>query len=120
MKKDNLKTGQIGEGLAAKFLEKKGYKVVDKNFRTRFGEIDLIVKKSNVLIFVEVKCRIGGQGEPEWQINRKKISRVKKMAQAYLIKKSPDYEDLRIDVVCLVLSAKNKIMRIKHYKSVSF
>jgi len=120
MKKYNLRTGQIGEKLAAKYLREKGYQIVDKNFRTRFGEIDLIVKKNNVLVFVEVKARTGGQGEPEWQINRGKINRVQKMAQAYLIKKQPDYEDLRIDAVCLVLNVDQEIIRLKHYKNVSF
>ena len=120
MEKNNLKTGRIGEGLAAKYLKKKDYQIIDKNFRTRFGEIDLIVKKDNILVFVEVKARIGEWGNPEWQITKKKISKVKKMAQVYLIKKRPDYEDLRVDAVCLVLNIENQIAKVKHYKNVSF
>lgn len=120
MKKNNLKTGQIGEQAAAKFLKEKGYKIIDQNFRTRFGEIDLIAKKNQVLVFVEVKARMGNLGKPEWQITARKINRVQKMAKVYLAKKQPDYDNLRIDAVCIVFDENMQIKRTKHYQNVRF
>jgi len=114
----NLSIGRRGEKLAAKFLRKKGYKIVDRNFRTRFGEIDLIVKKKGLLVFVEVKTVAGDSaGQPEWRINRNKVRRVRKMAEIYLVKKQPAYENLRIDAVCLVLGANRQPLRATHYEN---
>ncbi len=57
--------GKLGEDIAEKFYRKRGYKVLDRNFRTKRGEIDLIVEKNNQVIFVEVKTRTGERyGEP--------------------------------------------------------
>jgi len=57
MKKKRV--GKIGEDFAVKYFKKNGYRVVERNFSTRFGEIDLIVGKNGVLVFVEVKTRLG-------------------------------------------------------------
>lgn len=111
-----IKTGQQGEKLAANYLQKKGYKIISRNFRTRFGEIDLIVKKSGLLVFVEVKSS-KGKGIPEWQINQRKIQRVKKMAQVYLVTKQPDYQDLRIDAICIVLKPAGQPL-IRHHEAI--
>jgi len=114
----NLRIGRRGEELAAKFLRNKGYQIIGRNFRTRFGEIDLIVKKGGLLVFVEVKTVAGDSaGEPEWRISKNKIRRVRKMAEIYLIKKQPDYENLRIDAVCLVLGADCRPLRTTHYEN---
>ena len=95
----------------------RGYELIGKNWRTRFGEIDLIVKKGKTLVFVEVKARTGDWGQHEWQISQRKIAKVQKMAQVYLISKQPDYEDLRIDAVCILLDKNNKAGQIKHYQN---
>ncbi|MFC1790093.1 YraN family protein [Patescibacteria group bacterium] len=105
--------GQKGEDLAADFLAQKGYRIVERNFRSRFGEIDLIVKKKKTLVFVEVKAR--KDFAPEWAINRHKLARVQKMAEVYLIKKNPGYQNLRIDVVCILFKEEPKIT---HYQAV--
>ena len=53
-------TGERGEKLAARLLRRKGYRILERNFQTRFGEIDLIARKGDVLVFVEVKTRAPG------------------------------------------------------------
>ncbi|MBU0618655.1 YraN family protein [Patescibacteria group bacterium] len=115
----NLQTGQLGEKLAAAYLCKKGYKVVERNFRTRFGEIDLIVQKDGCLVFVEVKAT-QGRGQPEWQITPHKLQQVKKMAQIYLTTQPLRYTDLRIDAVCIILNNNNSVDRIRHYEAMGF
>jgi len=112
------RVGEIGEKLAAKYLRKRGYRIVERNFSTRFGEIDLIAKKKGVLVFVEVKARLGF-GEPEWGISRNKISKVKKMAEFYLLDESPEYNNLRIDAVCIDLSVDLEAEDIRYYENMT-
>lgn len=110
--------GKIGENLAEKYLKKQGYKAVNKNFSTRFGEIDLIVKKNGLFVFVEVKTRLGF-GQPEWGIDHKKIAKVQKMAQVYLIEEKLDYDNLRVDVICIDLNKNLKPEDIRHYENMT-
>lgn len=112
------RVGEIGEDLAVRFFKKHGYKVVARNFSTRFGEIDLIAFKSGLLLFVEVKTRMG-RGQPEWGISRKKISQVQRMAEVYLVQEKPKYQNLRVDVVCIDLNAALKADDIRHYKNMT-
>ena len=113
--------GQEGEQTTAKYLKKQGYQIIEQNFRTRFGEIDLIAKKDNVLVFIEVKARIGSEdfGQAEWAISRRKIIQVKRMAQVYLVKKQPDYQNLRIDAVTIIFSPEGKIISLKHWQNLT-
>ena len=116
----NLLVGRKGEELAAKYLKKKGFRVLEKNFKNRFGEIDLIVFKKGLLVFVEVKTRVGSVDfNPEWAINFNKVSRVQKMAQVFLAQNKIDYQDLRIDVVCVCLSREKKLLKIDHYENMT-
>ncbi len=123
MKKKRV--GEIGEKLAAKYLRKQGCRIIERNFSTRFGEIDLIAKKKGVLVFVEVKARLGfgrpalRRGRPEWGIDQKKISKVKKMAEVYLVKEQPKYENLRIDAICIDLNTDLKAEEIRHYTNLT-
>ena len=112
------RVGKIGEDLAAKHLRKQRYRIIERNFSTRFGEIDLIVKKNGVLVFVEVKARLGF-GRPEWGIDNKKISRVKKMAEGYLVTEQPKYENLRIDAICIDLNSDLEAEEIRHYENLT-
>ena len=117
----NLLVGRKGEELAAKYLKKKGFRVLEKNFKNRFGEIDLIVFKKGLLVFVEVKTRVGSVDfNPEWAINFNKVSRVQKMAQVFLAQNKIDYQDLRIDVVCVCLNEAGKLFKIDHYKNIGY
>jgi putative endonuclease len=116
MKKKQV--GKIGEGLAVRYLKKHGYKIIERNFSTRFGEIDLIVLKKGLLVFVEVKARLG-KGQPEWGINREKITRVQKMAEVYLAEERPEYENLRLDVICIDLNTDLQADDIRHYENMT-
>ena len=77
--------GQLGERFAANFLRKKGYAILAANFKTRFGEIDLIVQKDNILAFVEVKTRSEGSlFSPAEAVDYKKQNRIIKAAIEYI------------------------------------
>ena len=118
LKKQNLVTGNKGETLASEYLEKKGYKIIERNFRTRFGEIDIICRDAQTLVFVEVKTKIGHNfGEPEEMANRSKIGKVKRMGEVYL--QDRGIESLcRVDVVAIVLSENGEVERLDHYENV--
>lgn len=124
MKHQNYETGKAGEEIAGEFLEKKDYKILDKNFRTRFGEIDLIASDKDSLVFVEVKTKIGEDfGTPEEMINPHKIEKVQRMAELYITKNprvSEKYARLRVDAVCLVLDHSKNVSRIDHYENIGF
>lgn len=124
MKQQNFEVGRLGEKIAAEFLAKKGYRILQKNFRTRFGEIDLIAVKDGKLVFVEVKLKVGEDfGTPEEMIGPGKIARIEKTAQSFLMIK-PEYESLytsyQIDAVCIVLDAGAQVKRISQYENIGF
>lgn len=84
---DKIKKGKEGEDLAAKFLEGKGFEIVERNFRHKHNEIDLIVRKKNWLVFVEVKYRTSSAfGYPEDFVDYKKARNVVDAAVEYQYK----------------------------------
>ena len=137
MKKWNTKTGKSGEKIAAKYLQKKGYRVLERNFRTRFGEIDLIcqprkaclpayaVRRRQVpnlpyIVFVEVKTKTGhGFGEPWEMVNHHKLEQIKKMGYVYLTKNGLHNVSCRIDVVGVWLNSNSKVEKIEHWENVT-
>jgi len=116
MKLYNRETGNRGEGIAADYLRKKGFEILERNFKNKFGEIDIIAKDKDVLIFVEVKTKIGIEfGLPEEMINPGKLHRIRNMAMLYMSGKSVP---CRIDVVAIVLGPDNDVARLTHYENV--
>jgi len=124
MKQFNRKLGKEGEEIAAKLLSSKGYKILERNYHTRFGEIDLVVSKNDGLTFVEVKLKHGDNfGTPEEMIGNSKLSQVQRMAEFYLMDKpkmSEIYKEYSIDAVCIVLNENGEVKRINHYENLTF
>lgn len=118
MKQDNKIVGGIGEKAAADFLKNKGYEILETNFYTRFGEIDIIAKKDGKWIFVEVKTKSGDQyGEPWEMVNQRKLQQVKNMAQVYLTKNGLGEVACRIDVVGVWLKD-GEVDKVEHWEDV--
>ncbi len=116
MKKFNRQTGALGESVAVTHLQKKGYTILEQNFRNKFGEIDIIARDKQVLVFVEVKTKIGDDfGIPEEMINPSKLQRVRNMATIYM---KGEQMICRIDVVAIILDEENHVMRLTHYENV--
>ncbi|MBI4437277.1 MAG: YraN family protein [Candidatus Omnitrophica bacterium] len=105
--------GKAGEILAQRFLQGKGYKILEKNFRCRFGEIDLVAKEGGEIVFIEVKSRNGTAfGFPEEQIPWKKRRRLIRLAQFYLKRRRKE-EPTRIDVVTLLLHEGGGVQQVE-------
>lgn len=102
--KNNRRIGASYEDLAARYLAENGYNIVERNFRSKIGEIDLIGRDGAYLCFIEVKYRSGtGMGHPAEAITDKKIRRICKTAQYYmLMKKIPQDTPCRFDVVLIL------------------
>lgn len=110
----------VGENLAADYLRKKGYKIIERNFRLRNGEIDIIAIHKNTLVFIEVKTRKSITfGTPLEAITHRKINEIIKTAQLYksINENLPDL--LRIDAISISLKPDNKIDMIKHVENIS-
>jgi putative endonuclease len=94
--------GKLAEDFAAGFLQSKGYKIIDRNFRSRFGEIDIIAEDKETLVFVEVKARWSLKyGSPEEAVTPQKLYKIKKTGEYYSLLHPSLPEKLRIDVVAL-------------------
>jgi len=115
----NRKIGKEGEEIAADSLKEKGYKILENNYRTKFGEIDLIALKGNTLVFVEVKLKQTEDfGTPEEMVGAAKLSQVQRMAEFYLMDNpgiAKKYNSYRIDAVCIIQGR-----RITHYENITF
>jgi len=105
--------GQKGERLAAEYLQKKGFEIVVKNYRHKRAEIDLIVKRDDWLIFVEVKARSSvNYGQPEDFVGSQKISKLFEAAEEYIF--ATDWQGhVRFDVVSVKLGT---VPVIEHFE----
>jgi putative endonuclease len=96
----NRLSGAWGEELALRYLRRRGYELVERNYRTRYGELDLILRHEDTLVFVEVKLRRGvGFGDPLEAVTPRKQAAIRALAKRYLSEKEPDFDTLRFDVV---------------------
>jgi putative endonuclease len=104
--------GRAGEEFAEYYLKNLGYKILQKNFRCRLGEIDLIVKKDNILTFVEVKTRKSSSyGAPEESIDYLKINRIKNSAEYFIsLRKLYDF-DASFDVISIKLVSSKFLLK---------
>jgi putative endonuclease len=108
-------TGRIGEALAARYLENKGYNILETNWRNRYGELDLIAERAGELVIVEVRTTRGRQyGYGFQSIGRRKQQQVRKLALAYLQSRQPQMASFRIDVISVLLSPSGVLLRFDH------
>ncbi len=99
------KIGYVGECLAAELLERKGYRVLNRNYRCTYGEIDIIAASGRTIAFVEVKTRLtDGYGEGRRAVDAGKRKRIKAAAGYYLTHSSTDFEDVDFQVVEIQLA----------------
>ncbi len=98
--------GTAGEQLAAHFLQTQGMKILERNVRTRLGEIDLVCCEGNTIVFVEVKTRSSNRyGSGSEAVGMRKQKRLARLAQAYLVSHQLESTAVRFDVVSVQLEA---------------
>jgi putative endonuclease len=111
--------GARGERLAAEHLERRGVRVIERNYRTRFGELDLVAFDGSTLVFVEVKTRRSGGREPWESLHDRKQSKVRRMAIAWLTEGTdrPYGAELRFDGVAVLLDGDGELVRLDHLEA---
>jgi len=123
MKQQNYQKGRQGEGIAESYLRKQGFQIIEKNYHTRFGEIDLVATKDSALHFVEVKLKVGDQfGTPEEMINKRKIWQVMQTAKNFLLqnkKLAVQYPSVQVDAICIVISDMGVEERVDYYENLT-
>lgn len=106
-------SGAWGEDLALRYLTRRGYRLVERNYRKRRGEVDLILRYEETLVFVEVKLRRStGFGDPLEAVTARKQATIRSLAEQYLADNQPDYDTVRFDVVGIL--ATDTGTRIEH------
>lgn len=108
-------TGARAERIAEDFLRKKGYEILDRNYRSQAGEIDIIARYHDCLIFVEVRSKKDSAfGMPEESISSVKKERLISLADAYIQSCNIEPNSWRIDVIAMEFAHNNRITRINH------
>ncbi|WP_328397612.1 YraN family protein [Nocardia sp. NBC_00416] len=101
----NTALGAQGEDLAARYLQAAGMEIVCRNWRCRYGELDLVVRDAEVTAFVEVKTRSGlGYGIPAEAVTYQKRQRIRRLALLWLTEQDGPWRRIRFDVVSVLVS----------------
>lgn len=115
----NLKQhlGRYGEDRAASYLQERGYEIIDRNWRSQVGEIDIVAKDKDRLVFVEVKTRSGsGFGHPFEAITANKVARMRRLVADWCIVKQVSSVKVRLDAIAVMVTAGR--VHIEHLKEV--
>jgi len=106
--KEHLRLGKCGEEIAVDFLKEQGYKIIARNYKSRFGEIDIIARDKDTLCFVEVKTRHSDKyGLPEEAVTRLKQRQIAKSALSFLKARALLDKKARFDVVSIIYAKDN-------------
>jgi len=110
--------GQWGEEHARRHLEGQGYTIVTTNYRSRWGEVDIVARRDDEFIFVEVKTRRGtAYGMPEESVTATKSQRLIATAQDYIQKHDSEQAPWRLDVVSIQLEESGKLLELDHLEN---
>ena len=116
MTRSRKNVGTLGEDIAAKFLQEKAYDIVQRNYRWARGEIDIIARQDNILVFVEVKTARGNSfGPPENWVDQRKQEQIGRVAEKYLQDNEINGMDCRFDVIAVELQGSK--YQIRHIEN---
>jgi putative endonuclease len=124
------KTGEAGENIAANYIGRKGFEVICKNYRKKWGELDIVAQKDGLIHFIEVKTvsrqSYGGRFEqevnnyrPEDNMHSWKIQRLRRAIQTYLIEKYKSAEPpWQFDLACVFLDQVNRVAKVRYIENI--
>ncbi|MCU6707086.1 YraN family protein [Paenibacillus sp. J5C_2022] len=117
---DRGAVGRIGEEAACRLLESAGYAIVERNWRCKLGELDIVARQGDVLVIVEVRTRrtatLGRYGMAEESVGFRKKMKLRSLAQAYVKTLKQPAQRLRFDVIAIYIGDDGKMERYKHYE----
>ena len=104
--------GAKGERMAAEFLRRRGFEIIERNFRFNRGEIDLIARKGKLIVFCEVKTRRSSTfGSGEEAVDERKQDQIRKVAEGYIAERDIEGSDFRFDVLVIEMHGKSTRIR---------
>ena len=113
------KRGAKGEDIAADHLNKKGYRIVLRNYNCPLGEMDIIAFDGDCLVFIEVRSRWSDRfGTPEESITKDKVARLTKIGRYYLAKEIRKEVPCRFDFIGIMLDNKDNVIRLNHLENI--
>jgi len=112
--------GDMGENLSCKYLKNAGYSILARNYQVKFGEIDIIAKKDDILVFIEVKSSNHTSNiTPEENFTKNKLAKLLKTIEIYMISnKIPLNATHRIDLIAVILNKSTYKASLKHFKNI--
>ena len=123
--KHKKKIGALGENMACRFLVKQGFKILDRNYSKKWGEIDIVAEKDKVLRFIEVKTVVSvvsyetDRYRPEENVHYQKLKRLSRVIQTYLLDKNVSYETgWQIDVLAVFLDLETKKAKFRWIENI--
>jgi len=114
------KLGILAEGIARLYLIKRGYKILTSNYQTKFGEVDVIAKKDDSIVFFEVKASktdFDSNFKPELRVDFLKKRKLIKLAQIYLMNNNLTDVNWQIDIISVIFKKGDKVL-LKHYRNI--
>ncbi|MFQ6041700.1 MAG: YraN family protein [Candidatus Poribacteria bacterium] len=118
MKHSKKQLGEIGESLAVKFLKRKGYRIIEQNYRSTWGEIDIVAQDEDIVTFVEVKTRRSLKfGAPQLAVTNSKQRKISKAALEYLQENALFDSVCRFDVISIVFPPEPSEPIIEHIEN---
>jgi len=116
---DKRKLGDIGENVACDFLERRGFEIIERNYLRKWGEIDIVARKSNLIHFIEVKSVTHGTSSyrPEDNMHPWKLRRLSRVMQTYLLEKKLDC-DWQLDLITVKIDQLNRKARVEILENV--
>ena len=114
MGRENIIVGKLGERIALGFLKRSGYRILETNFRTPFGELDVVARRGGHIVFVEVKTRASSSlGPPCLSVTRSKQRHIIRSALVYLKRRNLVDSNWRIDVVSVTMDHDHEVEKIE-------
>jgi putative endonuclease len=128
------KLGDLGEGIACQYLEKQGFLIIDRNYLRKWGELDIVTRKGNIIRFIEVKS-VSREVTPETRqasvthgtkegyraednMHPWKLKRLSRAIQTYILEKRLDHMDWQLDVVTVKIDEKRRVARVEMIENI--
>ena len=123
---NSQKIGELGEGVACKFLEKHGFSILERNYTKKWGEIDIVAQKNDKRYFIEVKSKsvsnldyvFNETNRPEDNMHPMKMRRLRRVVETYLISKRLGYVDWQFDLLVVYLDIDNRKARVRKVENI--
>ncbi|MFZ5633877.1 MAG: YraN family protein [Bacillota bacterium] len=115
MTRERIALGRAGEDAAVHYLRKKGLRIVQRNFRCRLGELDIIARDGSSLVFIEVRTVAGSAfGTAQESVDRKKRIKLRQVAMYYIQSGNVGNLPMRFDVIAVTIDRDSKVLKLDH------